>query len=186
MANYSNFPTLHHNFPFKKSNISLTNIYLITFATFLCTLFYFLGLWYNNPSSTAISASGYTVSTTGSSSVCLQHNNSITTTQSFPKLDFSAQHYLPDPPPTTARQPHIPPCDPSLYEYTPCEDPTRSLRFPRSKLIYRERHCPATEEILRCRIPAPYGYRLPLRWPASRESVWYANVPHKEIGRAHV
>jgi hypothetical protein len=55
------------------------------------------------------------------------------------------------------------------------------LRFPRNKLIYRERHCPLQEEILRCRIPAPFGYRLPLRWPESRDFAWYANVPHKEL-----
>ncbi len=46
-------------------------------------------------------------------------------------------------------------------------------------LIYRERHCPEPQELLKCRVPAPYGYTAPFRWPASRESVWYANVPHK-------
>lgn len=34
---------------------------------------------------------------------------------------------------------------------------------------------------MKCRIPAPFGYRVPFRWPASRDSVWYANVPHKEL-----
>jgi len=57
----------------------------------------------------------------------------------------------------------------------------RSLKFPRENLIYRERHCPEKEEILRCRIPAPYGYRVPPRWPESRDWAWYANVPHKEL-----
>lgn len=35
--------------------------------------------------------------------------------------------------------------------------------------------------MLRCRIPAPFGYRVPLRWPESRDAAWFANVPHKEL-----
>ncbi|WJX87066.1 hypothetical protein P8452_69295 [Trifolium repens] len=183
-----NFATLLHNFKSKKSNIFFTKIYFVTFATILSTFFYLLGLWHHYPSTTVISATGYSTSTAAASatSLCFQHNTTTTTTDkpsstSFEKLDFTATHHLPDPPQTTARVSHIPPCNPSLYEYTPCEDQTRSLRFPRNKLIYRERHCPLQEEILRCRIPAPFGYRLPLRWPESRDFAWYANVPHKEL-----
>jgi hypothetical protein len=66
-------------------------------------------------------------------------------------------------------------------EYTPCEDASRSLRFERDRLIYRERHCPEKSEILKCRIPAPYGYKNPFSWPTSRDLAWYANVPHKEL-----
>jgi hypothetical protein len=58
----------------------------------------------------------------------------------------------------------------------------RSLRFPRDRLVYRERHCPASErERLRCLVPAPAGYRTPFPWPASRDVAWFANVPHKEL-----
>ncbi|KAI5421556.1 probable methyltransferase PMT15 [Lathyrus oleraceus] len=186
------FATLLHNIKSKKSNLLLTNLYFITFATFLCTFFYLFGLWHHYPSTTVISATGYTTTTTsaGASSTCFQPDNTTEAKSSpspplplssFVKLDFTASHHLPDPPPTTARVSHLPPCDSSLYEYTPCEDQKRSLRFPRNKLIYRERHCPLPEENLRCRIPAPFGYRLPLRWPESRDSAWYANVPHKEL-----
>lgn len=186
------FATLLHNIKSKKSNLLLTNLYFITFATFLCTFFYLFGLWHHYPSTTVISATGYTTTTAsaGASSTCFQPDNTTEAKSSpspplplssFVKLDFTASHHLPDPPPTTARVSHLPPCDSSLYEYTPCEDQKRSLRFPRNKLIYRERHCPLPEENLRCRIPAPFGYRLPLRWPESRDSAWYANVPHKEL-----
>ncbi|XP_022866119.1 probable methyltransferase PMT15, partial [Olea europaea var. sylvestris] len=48
-------------------------------------------------------------------------------------------------------------------------------------LVYRERHCPEKHELLKCRIPAPYGYRTPFRWPESRDVVWFANVPHKHL-----
>ncbi|KAL9252383.1 putative methyltransferase PMT15 [Drosera capensis] len=74
----------------------------------------------------------------------------------------------------------FPACDVKLFEYTPCEDGKRSLRFPRERLIYRERHCPEKkDEKLRCLIPAPHGYRRPVQWPESRDTVWFSNVPHK-------
>lgn len=56
-----------------------------------------------------------------------------------------------------------------------------SLKFSRDRLIYRERHCPEKNQVLKCRIPAPYGYKNPFKWPVSRDLVWYANVPHKEL-----
>ena len=176
MANQ--WAVLVQNFTSKKHNKLLTKLYFLTFTSFLCTLFYLLGLWHHSSSAVpAATNSLYLAATT------CPHPNSTTTLTTIPQpnLDFSAHHYVPDPPPTTARLPHAPPCDLSLSEYTPCEDAKRSLKFPREMLVYRERHCPAPEEVLRCRIPAPFGYRVPLRWPASRDSAWYANVPHKEL-----
>ncbi|XP_010061323.2 probable methyltransferase PMT15 [Eucalyptus grandis] len=73
------------------------------------------------------------------------------------------------------------PCDVKHSEHTPCEDPKRSHRFDRRRLIFRERHCPERNETLKCRVPAPPGYRNPFRWPTSRDMAWYANVPHKEL-----
>lgn len=34
---------------------------------------------------------------------------------------------------------------------------------------------------MKCRIPAPFGYKAPFRWPESRDYGWYANVPHKHL-----
>lgn len=73
------------------------------------------------------------------------------------------------------------PCNEKYSEYTPCEDLNRSLKFPRERLIYRERHCPTKGELLKCLIPIPPGYRNPFPWPASRGMSWFANVPHKEL-----
>ncbi|CAJ1977094.1 unnamed protein product [Sphenostylis stenocarpa] len=70
-------------------------------------------------------------------------------------------------------------CSVNFSEYTPCEDPHRSLGYTRDRMIYRERHCP--EKPLKCRIPAPHGYRNPFPWPASRDRAWFANVPHREL-----
>ncbi|KAI3957242.1 hypothetical protein MKW98_012117 [Papaver atlanticum] len=76
---------------------------------------------------------------------------------------------------------HFPPCDIKYSEYTPCEDPKRLLKFSRDRLIYRERHCPEKNELLRCSIPAPFGYKKPFQWPQSRDYAWFANVPHKHL-----
>jgi len=179
MANTNHFLTQFLNCTSKKPNALYTNIYILTFATFLCTLFYFLGLWHNYPTTAAATAAAAT-----SSSLCFHRNSTTTPTStapSFTHLEFAAHHNLQDPPPTAARGPHLPPCAWSFSEYTPCEDQKRSIRFPRARLAYRERHCPAAEEVLRCRIPALYGYKQPLRWPASRDAAWFANAPHKEL-----
>lgn len=48
-------------------------------------------------------------------------------------------------------------------------------------MIYRERHCPEKKELLKCRIPAPFGYKIPFQWPESRDMAWYDNVPHREL-----
>lgn len=73
------------------------------------------------------------------------------------------------------------PCDMKFSEYTPCEDTERSLKYPRDKLIYRERHCPGKDELLKCLVPPPTGYKNPLPWPQSRDYTWFANTPHKEL-----
>lgn len=161
----ANWATLIQNCVSKKPNHQLTRLYLLSFTTFLCTIFYLLGLWHHAPPSLPS-----LVSTTA-------HSNCP---NSIPTLNFSATHFSPDPQ-APARDFYAPPCDPSLSEYTPCEDVQRSLKFPRENLIYRERHCPTEEELLRCRVPAPFGYRVPLRWPESRDAAWFANVPHKEL-----
>lgn len=48
-------------------------------------------------------------------------------------------------------------------------------------MIYRERHCPNKNEILKCRVPAPNGYKNPFPWPTSRDMAWYANVPYRHL-----
>jgi hypothetical protein len=149
------------------------NLYKITLTIIPCTIFYLVGFYQS-------SRGNVPVSNTSSSSInevfpCAPPDHKTTT------LDFEAHHFAPDPPPRVARAHHLPPCDPKYSEHTPCEDVERSLKFDRDRLIYRERHCPESHEILKCRVPAPYGYKVPFRWPESREFAWYANVPHKEL-----
>ncbi|XP_047340458.1 probable methyltransferase PMT14 [Impatiens glandulifera] len=73
------------------------------------------------------------------------------------------------------------PCDARYADYTPCQEQDRAMTFPRDNMIYRERHCPANEEKLKCLVPAPKGYTTPFSWPKSRDYVYYANVPYKSL-----
>ncbi|KAE8660457.1 putative methyltransferase PMT18 [Hibiscus syriacus] len=162
--------SLSHRTLFNTKN---SNLYSLTLLAVLCITFYFIGIWQQSlgsiPKSSSSAAAGIL-----SSDPCY----------SFPtaQLDFTSHHLPPDPPPTAAMPaPQFPPCDPSFSEYTPCEDARRSLKFDRDMLIYRQRHCPEKDELLKCRIPAPYGYKVPFRWPKSRELAWFDNAPHKEL-----
>ncbi|XP_039036952.1 probable methyltransferase PMT15 [Hibiscus syriacus] len=144
-----------------------SNLYSLTLLAILCATFYFIGIWQHSLSPIPTAAGVIP------SAPCYSLNITL--------LDFMPHHLPPDPSPTTAALPHFPPCDPSLSEYTPCEDARRSLKFDRDMLVYRQRHCPEKNELLKCRIPAPYGYKVPFRWPKSREFAWFANAPHKEL-----
>ncbi|KAL9270678.1 putative methyltransferase PMT16 [Drosera capensis] len=154
------------------------NMFSFALISLLCSLSYLLGISHRSSSTRTI-----TTSTTTSIS-CLN----ITTTphstldsKSKP-LDFASHHSADSDTRSAVATKSYPPCHVSLSEYTPCEDQKRSLKFARDRLIYRERHCPTKEkEKLKCRVPAPYGYRNPFKWPASRDLAWYSNVPHKEL-----
>lgn len=73
------------------------------------------------------------------------------------------------------------PCKAQYIDYTPCQDQTRAMRFPRENMIYSERHCPPEEEKLRCLVPAPAGYVTPFPWPKSRDYVPFANAPYRSL-----
>ncbi|KAL7147506.1 hypothetical protein ABFS83_06G111700 [Erythranthe nasuta] len=145
-----------------------SKLYSLAIVTVLCSLFYLIGVWHHGGAAAA------TTTNLGATLPCFTTNNNNTK-----KLDFATHHSASDG--GAAVKPY-PPCSAKYSEYTPCEDPKRSLKFPRDRLIYRERHCPEKKkELLKCRVPAPHGYKNPFKWPASRDLVWYANVPHKEL-----
>eukprot|EP00249_Psilotum_nudum_P020022 c27525_g1_i1 orf=933-2822(+) len=157
-----------HEVSGKKGNLKWTFLVIS-----LCFFFYILGAW-QNTSPKPIQATAILSSV---SSHCNQgsviRSGSIT-------LDFDTHHSDATEEDSSAYE-AIEPCDLKYSEYTPCEDSLRSLKFERNRLIYRERHCPVKDERLNCLIPAPPGYRNPFPWPKSRQYVWYANVPHKEL-----
>ncbi|KAJ1274860.1 hypothetical protein BS78_05G092400 [Paspalum vaginatum] len=66
-------------------------------------------------------------------------------------------------------------------DYIPCLDNLEAIRKLKTNKHYehRERHCPA--EAPTCLVPAPPEYREPIRWPHSRDKIWYGNVPHTKL-----
>ncbi|XP_050221191.1 probable methyltransferase PMT15 [Mercurialis annua] len=158
-------------FSFKKNNLfSLLSI------LFLCIFSYLFGLWQQ--------AGRLTLTTTTSTTNTILSIPCNPTATKKQLLDFVPHHSAKDGElgdTVTAEIKIYPSCNANFSEYTPCEDDRRSLRFTRNQLIYRERHCPEKYEKIKCRIPAPHGYRNPFPWPASREFAWYANVPHKHL-----
>lgn len=150
----------------------------------LCVLFYVLGAWQNNPvpkptpnTSNASSKSECATSTSQSSSRPIAVSVSPDTDV---VLDFQAHHQL-NLNDTVHSTQKFPPCPMNFSEYTPCQDRTRGRTFDRNMLIYRERHCPGKDELIRCLIPAPPNYKNPFKWPQSRDYAWYDNIPHKEL-----
>uniref|UniRef100_A0A5B7A8N4 Methyltransferase n=1 Tax=Davidia involucrata TaxID=16924 RepID=A0A5B7A8N4_DAVIN len=81
----------------------------------------------------------------------------------------------------------IPICDMRYSELIPCLD--RNLIYqlklkPNLTLMeHYERHCPPPERRYNCLIPSPIGYKIPIRWPASRDEVWKANIPHTHLAQ---
>ncbi|KAG1362307.1 putative methyltransferase PMT15 [Cocos nucifera] len=150
------------------------NFLSIAAIAVLCSASYLLGIWQHG-GGTSRAASSVILATVS----CNNNNNSPSSTTVT--LDFAARHAADDSAFDAPARRDFPACDAKYSEYTPCEDVARSLKFPRDRLIYRERHCPAKGEELRCLIPAPAGYRTPFPWPESRGVAWFANVPHKEL-----
>uniref|UniRef100_A0A1D1XFF8 Methyltransferase n=1 Tax=Anthurium amnicola TaxID=1678845 RepID=A0A1D1XFF8_9ARAE len=146
------------------------------FVAILCSASYLLGV-YQNARGTVVGAAPVVLLT---SVPCPVSTPSPATTNAT--LDFAAHHEKDDDGAAAgAGGGDYPACGAEYSEYTPCEDAKRSLRFPRERLVYRERHCPGRGELLRCLVPAPHGYRNPFPWPASRGVAWFANVPHREL-----
>ncbi|KAL9243666.1 hypothetical protein vseg_017526 [Gypsophila vaccaria] len=66
-------------------------------------------------------------------------------------------------------------------DYIPCLDNIQAIKKLRSTSHYehRERHCP--DEPLVCLVPLPEGYKMPIKWPKSRDMIWFSNVPHTQL-----
>ncbi|KAF7816778.1 putative methyltransferase PMT24 [Senna tora] len=66
-------------------------------------------------------------------------------------------------------------------EYIPCLDNWQAIKKLQSIIHYehRERHCP--DDAPTCLVPLPEGYRIPIKWPRSREMIWYNNAPHTKL-----
>ncbi|XP_051141128.1 probable methyltransferase PMT9 [Andrographis paniculata] len=81
----------------------------------------------------------------------------------------------------------IPVCDLRHSELIPCLDRNliyqMKVKVNLSLMEHYERHCPPQERRYNCLIPPPIGYKIPVRWPASRDQVWKANIPHTHLAQ---
>lgn len=76
-------------------------------------------------------------------------------------------------------------CPLELNEYIPCHNVTYVQQLLPSLNVSRreelERHCPPLEQRLFCLVPPPKDYKIPIRWPTSRDYVWRSNVNHTHL-----
>ncbi|PIN06296.1 hypothetical protein CDL12_21152 [Handroanthus impetiginosus] len=79
----------------------------------------------------------------------------------------------------------FPVCDDRHSELIPCLDRNliyqMRLNLDLSLMEHYERHCPLPERRYNCLIPPPPGYKIPIKWPKSRDEVWKANIPHTHL-----
>lgn len=79
----------------------------------------------------------------------------------------------------------FPVCDDRYSELIPCLDRNliyqMRLKLDLSLMEHYERHCPLPERRFNCLIPPPTGYKVPIKWPKSRDEVWKANIPHTHL-----
>ncbi|XP_034675622.1 probable methyltransferase PMT10 [Vitis riparia] len=74
-------------------------------------------------------------------------------------------------------------CEASMQDYIPCLDNVEEIARLNSteRGEKYERHCPGKGEGLDCLVPMPQGYKPRIPWPASRDEVWFSNVPHTRL-----
>nr|TKR98826.1 hypothetical protein D5086_0000199100 [Populus alba] len=76
-------------------------------------------------------------------------------------------------------------CPLKFNEYLPCHDVSYvKTLLPALDLSRREeleRHCPPLEKRLFCLVPLLEDYKLPIKWPTSRDYVWRSNVNHTHL-----
>jgi SAM-dependent methyltransferase len=81
----------------------------------------------------------------------------------------------------------FPVCDDRHSELIPCLDRNliyqSRLKLDLSLMEHYERHCPSPERKFNCLIPPPPGYKIPVKWPKSRDEVWKANIPHTHLAK---
>lgn len=171
---YSGSPKHHHRLEAKRNPLTW-----ILGVSFLCILFYMLGAWQRSSTPTTTQFSAYNKGGCDSHVTTSDNGNAVVGHPSSTNLDFASHHQVVLNSSKTVNQ--FPSCDMSFSEYTPCQDKVRGRKFDRNMLKYRERHCPAKEELLRCLIPAPPQYKTPFKWPQSRDYAWYSNIPHREL-----
>lgn len=78
-------------------------------------------------------------------------------------------------------------CPLNFNEYIPCHNInyTNTL-LPNLDLSRKEElepHCPPLNKRLFCLVPPPDDYKVPVKWPFSRDYVWRSNVNHSRLAQ---
>eukprot|EP00249_Psilotum_nudum_P013369 c24294_g1_i1 orf=545-2815(-) len=76
----------------------------------------------------------------------------------------------------TVRPKEIEVCPRNMENYVPCYNVTAGIENGLKKGEEYDRHCEFLGKAKQCLIRPPKEYRIPLRWPASRDVVWSGNV----------
>ncbi|KAJ3672467.1 hypothetical protein LUZ60_007188 [Juncus effusus] len=158
------------------SNWKPPNLLTITIIALLCSFSYLISIYHHSSPPLSIPSLSFSPPSCNLSSPSLPSNSTTT-------LDFSLRHPASESDISPKHSYLFPPCDKRYIELTPCEGQRRSLKFPRFRLEYRQRHCPNKDEKKKfnCLVPAPKGYKVPFRWPESRDVAWFANAPHMDL-----
>ncbi|KAF6172194.1 hypothetical protein GIB67_024816 [Kingdonia uniflora] len=166
----------HHHLEAKRKRLTW-----ILGVSGLCVVFYVLGAWQNTSPAVENRSEVYNKGdcNDGSRSSIRSSVASSTSSGSSVSLNFDAHHQIGLN--ESGGGENFAPCDKEYFEYTPCQHTPRARKFDRKMLIYRERHCPAKDELLLCLIPPPPKYKNPFKWPQSRDYAWFDNIPHKEL-----
>ncbi|KQK06572.1 probable methyltransferase PMT7 [Brachypodium distachyon] len=75
-------------------------------------------------------------------------------------------------------------CPLEYNEYVPCHDAayvSKLSNLDRTRHEDLEDICPPQEKRLFCLVPPPNDYKIPIRWPTSRDYVWRSNVNHSRL-----
>ncbi|KAJ3676231.1 hypothetical protein LUZ60_003643 [Juncus effusus] len=152
--------------------MDLGSVQLILVAFFLIVASFYAGtLFRSDPSSPVVIQSAPPISTSSQGTQILRFSNRVTltyrtTTISIPETGINI-------------------CPIKFNEYIPCHDINYiNTLLPSLNASLKEElepHCPPLQNRLFCLIPPPNDYKIPLRWPLSRDYVWRSNVNHSRI-----
>ncbi|WCJ21191.1 S-adenosyl-L-methionine-dependent methyltransferases superfamily protein [Euphorbia peplus] len=105
-------------------------------------------------------------------------DDTVHSTTTYPYLDDSLLDNVPQ---------SFPICDMNHSELIPCLDRNLiyqlKLKLNLTLMEHYERHCPPPQRRYNCLIPPPNAYKIPIRWPDSRDEVWKANIPHTHLAK---
>ncbi|KAK6930606.1 putative S-adenosyl-L-methionine-dependent methyltransferase [Dillenia turbinata] len=152
-------------------------LFKLLFTFILCSIFFIFGSY--NSTTSSFTSTNSSAQLHLPNSFCLQ----INTTHRNPtiSLDFASHHSLSLPQESSKSLKPFFLCPKNFTNYTPCHDPFREMQFSTQQVLHKERHCPQDQESIRCLIPSPAGYRKPIPWPKSRDSIWFKNVPYPRL-----